>query len=1099
MLNEQQNKKMLVKLERALEVFEPYIFRPVGQLEYKVFETKEDFRQVPDDELFTEPGEMWGGEGVTCWFKGTFTPANEYKNQPLFIMPHVGGYEAMLWVNGVSCGTFATKIVVTRHGNHYCDRICAQANPEKPMEIAIEFYAGHYVIGCQPFEKNDNTGFTYPTGRIDICVKNQTVADFIYDLRILTQLVEMSDIHSFRRAEIMNTLTEVHRVLYYSPENVEFDVWMDSLKTAITIMKSSMARKNGDSAPTAVLVGHSHMDTAWLWPIRETIRKNARTISNQLSLMEQFPEYRFIQSSSYHSKMIEKDYPQLFERMKEQIALKRYEPNGAVWVECDCNITSGEAMIRQFLWGQRYTQEKFGYLSDSYWLPDTFGYSAAIPQIMKGFGVKYFLTTKLSWNDTNDFLYDTFLWQGLDSSQVIVHFFDMDTWPDPKGLLQRIHGINHRNGIKCKQASDSRLIAFGYGDGGGGPQFEMIELARRLDDLEGCPRVKYSSVSDYMDGIDQRRDQLPKYSGELYLELHRGTLTGMQQIKKNNRLAEQALRDLEILEVMEAVRQKRKGSDEAYRDLWETLLVNQFHDILPGSCIPEAHDDSIRETTVLIEQADRMIAEKLKGVSSEKVFGKLPEGPAEGSEEDSADDLSEVSSEESYEKEEVSCFTVFNSLSIPRNDVFYIPAEQSYCAVDEDIKTQNVTLLDGSAAVAIASFHQQPLSFDTITLRRERTEAEERAEAGTVLGSAVEGKAAEGIATQGNAAEKSSFLYEGSKLETPFASVIFDERGYISSLIDKRNSRELCGGNLPLNSFLSAEDVPAGWDGWDIDADCMLKLKSDAVLLSRRVVSDGAVEFRIRSEYQVCQSSKILQDMVFYADNPLILFDTKLEWRDKHRLLKAAFDTTVRSQYATHEIQFGNIKRPTTRNNSVEQAMFEVCNHKYTDLSEPGYGISLLNDCKYGISVDGSCMSLSLAKGGLRPDDRGDVGDFRFKYGFLPHMGGFHAGNVIHPAYHFNHKRLVNDGSHEAKPFISISCDNVIIEAVKPCEDSQNAFIVRAYECEGTYSRADIAFGMEYNKLELCDMMERPVEECGCSLAFQPFEIKTIKVSYNIQ
>lgn len=1030
MLNEQQNKKMLAKLQRAVETFEGYIFQSIGQLEYKVFETKEDFRTVPENEYFTERGEVWGGEGTCCWFKGSYTPPAEYENQPLYIMPHVGGYEAMLWVNGEPGGTFATKIVVTRHGNHYCDRICAHANPKKPIEIAIEFYAGHYVIGCYPFETNEKTSFTYKPGTIDICVKNQAVADFIYELRILTQLVEMSDTGSFRRAEIMNTLTAVHEVLYYSPENADADVWIEALETARKLMAPSLSRKNGDSAPTAVLTGHSHMDTAWLWTVKETIKKNARTISNQLSLMEQFPEYRFIQSSSYHSKMIEENYPGLFERMKEQIASKRYEPNGAVWIECDCNITSGESLIRQFLWGQRYTAEKFSYLSDCFWLPDTFGYSAAIPQIMKGFGVKYFLTTKLSWNDTNEFPYDTFVWEGLDSSQVIVHFFDMDTWPDPKGLLQRINGIGHKNHIKCKQASDNRLIAFGYGDGGGGPQFEMIEVARKLENLEGCPKVKYNSVSDYMTSFEERRGQLPKYSGELYLELHRGTLTGKQQIKKNNRFAEKALRNLEILEVMEAVRQKRTASDKAYRGLWEVLLVNQFHDILPGSCIAAAHDQSIEETTELIRQAEGMITEKL---------------PA---------------------KNDGSCFAVFNPLSTSRNDTLYLPVESFCNAADNSIKTQQVTKLDGSMVLAVANFEQKPLSFNTIRLEK----------CGYI--------------------DKSAFKYVDNKLETPFAKITFDDKGYISSFIDKRNSRELCGGNLPLNAFLTAEDVPAGWDGWDIDADCMLKLKSDARLLSRSVVSDGEVEFRIRSEYRVCRSSSIIQDMVFYAGSPLVMFDTRLEWRDKHRLLKASFDTSVRVQYASHEIQFGNIKRPTTRNNSIEQAMFEVCNHKYTDLSEPGYGVSLLNDCKYGISVEGGCMSLSLAKGGLRPDDRGDIGDYNFKYGFLPHMGGFSADSVIHRAYDFNYERLACCGSCDTESFISTDSGNVIIEAIKPCEDNQNAFIIRIYESEGTHSNVNIAFGISYSKLEICNMMEQPIEACGCSLVFRPFEIKTLKVSY---
>ena len=354
------------------------------------------------------------------------------------------------------------------------------------------------------------------------------------------------------------------------------------------------------------------MDTAWLWPTAETVRKNARTIANQLSLMEQYPEYRFLQSASCHTAWMQREYPALFERMREAVAQGRYEMNGAVWVECDCNLVGGEALIRQFLWGQRYTRDTFGVLSDCFWLPDTFGYSAAIPQIMRGFGVKYFLTTKLAWNDTNTFPYETFTWRGIDGTDVLAHFFVMDTWPDPKGLLERVNGVGYRDCLHNKQISHQRLIAFGYGDGGGGPQFEMIETARRLADLEGCPRVRYSSASKFMQSLEAEGREFPEYRGELYLELHRGTLTGKQQIKKNNRMAETALHDLELVTVLAAVHSGAPACGAACRPLWETLLVNQFHDILPGSCIPEAHDESLRQTTALLEEAGRRLDATLR-------------------------------------------------------------------------------------------------------------------------------------------------------------------------------------------------------------------------------------------------------------------------------------------------------------------------------------------------------------------------------------------------------------------------------------------------------------------------------------------------------
>lgn len=320
------------------------------------------------------------------------------------------------------------------------------------------------------------------------------------------------------------------------------------------------------------------------------------------------------------------------------------------------------------------------------------------------------------------------------------------------------------------------------------------------------------------------------------------------------------------------------------------FVLNQFHDILPGSCIAVAHDQSIAETTELIRQAGALTVEKLDAVKADNGF------------------------------------MIFNPLGVDRSDVVYLPIDKACSVVVDTVRTQMVTQLDGSEVLAVAGLKQKPLSFMELGICSCQGEVEDK-----------KNDYVEDIAGMGNIGDvenvkKSAFSYYGDKLETPYASVTFDEKGFIAAFIDKRNSRELCNGKLPLNAFVTAEDVPAGWDNWDIDADCLLKLKPDAELVSRSIAADGEVEFRIRSEYRICRSSKILQDMIFYADSPLVVFDTRLEWQDKHRLLKVSFDTTVKAQYASHEIQFGNIKRPTTRNNSIEQAMFEVCNHKYTDL-----------------------------------------------------------------------------------------------------------------------------------------------------------------------
>ena len=1034
-MNEPQIKRMLSKLSQLEETLDRYVFKKQAELSVVKYETKELLSRAPeDDTLYTEvkPGDIWGAERSYCWFKGSFTVPAELAGKPLYIYPRFGAYEAMLFVDGVPFGNFAYKISETDHGNHYCDLLCLEPKAGQVIDIVIEAYAGHYVIGTQPFEHNPVPNYKYTFESIDICTKNQDIADFIYDLRCLNQLASTMDEYSFRRGDVVNCLAKVHETVYYSPEHTDEAVWRAALADAREIMRPCLEAKNADSAPSVGLIGHSHMDTAWLWDISETIKKCARTYANQMALMEEYPEYCFIQSSAYHLELMRRYYPELFARIQEKVKEGRYEPNGGVWVECDCNITSGESMIRQFLWGQRYTEKYFGYRSDCFWLPDTFGYSAAIPQIMKGCGVDYFLTTKLSWNDTNTFPYETFIWEGIDGTDVFTHFNCTHCWPDPKTLIERTEGRGAVNSLQQKSVSDSRLISYGQGDGGGGPMFEMIEMSRRVKDLDGCPKAYHTTVSDFMKKLEKEAVNPNTYAGELYLALHRGTLTNQHQIKRNNRKAEIAIHNAEILTVCDAIKEKKAADDKEIRPLLETLLVNQFHDILPGTCIQTAHEQSNRETTEIIEKATAMANDLIKG-----------EGEGEQ--------------------------TLVNLLPFEYDDVVYLDAKDGCIVADDTVAQQYVRDLDDNELLALAGVKIPAMSSLTVT-------HDDRCACGNF-----------------------NFTYENGKVTTPFAEITFNEKGYMSSFIDKRNGRELVAG-LPFNTFLMAEDVPSAWDNWDVDADIQPKFKDCAELLSEEVISNGAAQLRIRRTYKLSDKSSLRQDMVFHARTPRIDFETEIEWHDIRRFLKTAFDTSILARQARHEIQFGYATKPTTRNNAIEQAMFEVLNHKYTDLSETQYGCAILNDCKYGISVEGGSMRLSLHKGGIRPDPRGDAGTHRVTYSFLPHMGGFSAETVIKPAYALNYRPLVTEGRFILPQLLSVeNAPNVIIETVKPCEDAQNACIVRLYEAEGTYASCKLVPGFAVTKAEETNMLEEPKAELNANdiaLTFRPFEIKTIKLSY---
>lgn len=1033
MLNEPQIQRMLDKLTQLEHTLEPYIFQKQAVLSMKAFPTRQEFYAPPSEELYrpVSAGDTWGGERSYCWFKGEYTVPEELAGKPLYLMPRLGGYEILLFVDGKPFGTYAYKICATGHGNHYCDLIRQNPAAGETIRIDLEAYAGTFVPGCFPFEEPNNTNFDYTYEQVEVCTKNQDIADFLFDLHVLNQLAACMDPYSFRRADVINCLTQVHQTVYYSPEHADESVWREALRQARAIMAPCLAAKNAESAPKCGLIGHSHMDTAWLWDISQTIKKCARTYSNQLSLMEQYPEYTFVQSSAYHSEMIRRHYPELFERIKEMVRAGRYEPNGGVYVECDCNITSGESMVRQFLWGQRFTREHFGYTADSFWLPDTFGYSAAIPQIMKGAGVDYFLTTKLSWNDTNTFPYETFLWEGIDGTEVLVHFNCTHNWPDPDALIGRTEGRGKVNSLQQKTVADERLISYGFGDGGGGPQFEMIEIARRCKDLDGCPKSEHTTVSAFMHKLEQDMVSPNRYAGELYLELHRGTLTNQHAIKRNNRKAEQAIHNAEFITVADAVLSQKEALADELHPLVETLLVNQFHDILPGTCIQSAHELSVKETSAVIEQADAITRSLVSGGNAGE-------------------------------------WAAINTLSFPYDDLLLLPAEEGW--VDTSLPQQEYTGMDGKRQVAVAGLPLPPYSSTRLAMGGHPAAAE------------------------------SPFRYENRRLTTPFAEIQFNEKGYMSSFIDRRNGRELVDG-LPFNTFLLAEDVPSAWDNWDIDADLPMKFSDAAVLLEEEVVADGCVEFRFRRRYRLTSKSSIRQDMVFYAHTPRVDFETEIDWHDKRRFLKTAFDTSILSRTARHEIQFGYACKPTTRNNSTEQAMFEVVNHKYTDLSETRYGCAILNDCKYGISAEGGRLRLSLHKGGIRPDPRGDEGLHLCAYSFLPHDGAFSAESVIRPAYAFNYRPFLVQGGLSFDSLALVDASNVILETIKPCEDGGRAFIARLYEAEGTYVSTPVRFGFHAKKAALTNLLEEEQEVLSLTddqveLSFHPFEIKTLRIEY---
>ena len=1022
----------LRKLDRLSAMLYEHIFQKQGELEVTLYQADKPLYKIPDKALFSPlPKSLtWGGEGVYGWFHGAFTVPESLDNQALYLFPHIGCYEATLFVNGAVTANFANRELVGSHGNHYAKPFAIAPRAGEEYIIDLECYAFHDMPGTQPLTNESFKSYEYAIGSVDVCTRDAFLLDYWADLSTLLTLVAALPESDFRRADVLYTLYEAHNKLYYDEKSAPDGEFIARLKETHPLLKAQLEKRNSPSAPKVGLIGHSHMDTAWLWPLSETVNKCARTYANQLSLMEAYPQYLFVQSSAYHSEMIRRHYPELFERMKARVKEGRYEPNGGVWVECDCNLTGGEAMVRQFLWGQRYTMKHFGYRSDAFWLPDTFGYSAAIPQIMRGSGIKYFLTTKMAWNDTTKFPYTSFYWQGMDGTRVLSHLNRIHEGPDPKFLLEMTSGSD---AIREKSCSDMRLLSFGKGDGGGGPEFEMLERAARLTDLEGIPRCEYMTVSDFMHRLESTIRSPSVYAGEMYLELHRGTLTNQHSIKRNNRKAEIALHNLEYLTVRNAVETGSAVCGESITPLMETLLVNQFHDILPGTCISSVHKESIAATTALIKSAQEQTHALLSASSSDSV-------------------------------------SLYNTLGFSRGDTVYLPARSGMRL--RGMKQQVFTDMHGNRMCAVGGITLP--AFASATLEWEKGEAQEA---------------------------KAPFTYDGRTLTTPFAEIRFNKNGGMASFIDRANGRELVDEKgVAFNTFLMAEDVSAAWDSWDVDSDIEEKFAEAGSLIKSELISMGAVECRIRNTYALSPLSNMVQDMVFSADTPLVTFDTLIDWQEEHRFLKTAFDTALVCDGVRSEIQFGFLRRSNHRSTDVEKARFEICNHKYSDLSETGYGIALLNDCKYGLSVNEGSMRLSLHKGGMLPDKCGDKGKHVMRYAILPHHADFGAESVILPAYAFNYAPVIIKGGKDSPSLVKADCANVVIETIKPSEDGGRCYILRAYEAAGQYANATFAFSHDITALHETNLLEEPLQQLptanACTLAFKPFEIKTIRVSY---
>ena len=543
-------------------------------------------------------GEQWGCDWQCAWLRLQATVPQEWDGKKLIARLHVGGEALIFNTAGLPLQGLTGGSVFKESFVRDTFRVTDNAKGGEKIELMIDS-SGCQVIGMtmdrQPRDDAKKPGGS-SVGKItymELCVFDEDVWKLFVEYELGMSLLETYDKEDYRYRQLLMIFNEAADIYRGDPANAN---------AARALLKEKFfSSKANSSALKVTAVGHAHIDTAWLWPIRETIRKCGRTFANQVGILEKYPEYVFGASQPQHYLFTKEHYPAIYEKIKKYVAEGRWELQGGMWIEADCNLISGESMIRQFLHGKNFYMEEFGLDVKNLWLPDVFGYSAAMPQIIKGSGCDYFLTQKISWNKFNVFPHHTFVWKGIDGSEVLAHF------PPENGYSNQALPTDLCAGQKRFSEADvvdEFLSLYGIGDGGGGARDDYIERMMRMKDLEGCPKVKMGRADEFFDRIERFRDKLDVWEGELFLELHQGTLTSQAKVKRMNRKLEYLLKHIEFIY---SCLDLSEYPSEEMDALWKILLLNQFHDIIPGSSITRVYQETNAQYEEILERGLKLL------------------------------------------------------------------------------------------------------------------------------------------------------------------------------------------------------------------------------------------------------------------------------------------------------------------------------------------------------------------------------------------------------------------------------------------------------------------------------------------------------------
>ncbi len=1001
------------------------------------------------------PGDRWGAPWDTTWFRFTGDIPASWRDGrveaviDLGFDPRAAGFQAeglVVAVDGDGC----RRPVQGIHPRRTNYRLPADVVAGGRADLLVEAASNPMFPQFRPSPlgrlatAGDRRLYTFR--RAEIVLYDDEAEALAYDVEVLDGHMRALHLDDPRRARLVRTIVAA------------LDALPDIVRARRLLAPWLTERPATEGAHRIVATGHAHIDTAWLWPLRETVRKCTRTFASAVALMDDYPEYRFSCSQAQQYAWVEERHPELFAKIVERVERGQWIPVGGMWVEADMNLPSGESLVRQIVYGQRYFEERFGRRCDEVWIPDVFGYPAGLPQVFAQGGMTRFVTQKLSWNKQNVFPHHTFWWEGLDGTRVLTHFPPVDTYnaeitPDEVAFSVRNFKEHGWSGVS--------LMPFGHGDGGGGPTREMLERARRLATVDPSFTLEVGTPTEVFDAIEDEAAHgasVPVWRGELYFETHRGTLTSQLRTKLGNRRCERLLVEAELWAAT-------LGTPVDLDDLWRELLTQQFHDILPGSSIGWVHDDAEAIFGRVEAELEARIAELLAAV----VGGVADRNP------DATADL----------------VWLANRADAPLDGVVLVPAPTA----------DHLAQLDGPDDAAHGSGEDGGIV------------AVQRLIDGSV---AVRASVpALGVAELEPLPTRHVVTVTDTSMANEHLAIRWDEAGNVFSIIDVATAREIVPDGQIAAALELAPDHPVEYDAWDLEA--WTRGQAEPLTSAGRdpegeravsidVLERGPLVGRVRVERTFGPSrSTVVYEL--RAGAPQFFVHVDVDWQHAEHLLSMAFPIDVRTDIATCDVQFGVVGRPTHPTSPYDAAKFEVCAHRFVDLAEPDFGVAVLNDGRYGHCVFDGAVRVSLARAARYPDPAADNGRHRVTLALMPHTEGL--GAVRAAAALLNQPPRVVVGATPAtvptSPVSVVDDDGrpavgVEVDAVKLADDGSGDLVVRLHEAVGRRQRITVSAARRVALAQRCNLLEEP--EAGyetsdgvLALTLRPFQLVTLRLT----